>query len=369
MRIVGEFTNKASVIEFQQTLKEYGILSVYDDFKDLSKKTHSAIYRIWIVEEDDFEKALDLYKKNQIHLSPEELSYKKQDATCFELPKPVKKISSLYITKMLVWICVILFIVDLFNRPDSSKSIGFLDQNIGLTPLQTKLLFDYPLYFEYLDPFLQRNSIHGTKDFEQLSPQAQQEFKLMSEIPTWNGLSQIILQNSLNSYEQLPPGTLFRKIREGEFWRLITPIFLHANFLHLFLNMSWLWILGRQIEIRIGKKQFLLLSCIIAVITNTIQYLMSGPIFLGYSGLITAMTAFIWMRQKVAPWEGYPLPSSVIVFLVFFIVAMCFLEVTSAFLEIFEKIEISPNIANASHISGVIMGCFLGRLNGFSQKI
>ena len=34
----------------------------------------------------------------------------------------------------------------------------------------------------------------------------------------------------------------------GEYWRLITPIFIHANLLHLFVNCYSLYIIGPQVE-------------------------------------------------------------------------------------------------------------------------
>ena len=44
------------------------------------------------------------------------------------------------------------------------------------------------------------------------------------------------------------PLKLDLQILEGQIWRLITPIFLHFSFFHIFFNMWWLYDLGSQLE-------------------------------------------------------------------------------------------------------------------------
>jgi membrane associated rhomboid family serine protease len=45
-------------------------------------------------------------------------------------------------------------------------------------------------------------------------------------------------------------------VGHGEWYRLITGGFLHANILHLGMNMFALWILGSQLEAAVGRLQF-----------------------------------------------------------------------------------------------------------------
>lgn len=40
-------------------------------------------------------------------------------------------------------------------------------------------------------------------------------------------------------------------------WQVITYMFLHANFSHLFFNMFALWMFGRSLEYELGSKRFL----------------------------------------------------------------------------------------------------------------
>ncbi|MEW6212397.1 MAG: rhomboid family intramembrane serine protease, partial [Acidobacteriota bacterium] len=44
--------------------------------------------------------------------------------------------------------------------------------------------------------------------------------------------------------------------KEGEYWRLVTSIFLHIGFLHLFFNNYALWIIGQEIEKLYGAARF-----------------------------------------------------------------------------------------------------------------
>jgi membrane associated rhomboid family serine protease len=47
-------------------------------------------------------------------------------------------------------------------------------------------------------------------------------------------------------------------VAHGEWYRLITGGFLHANILHLGMNMFALWILGSQLEAAVGRLRFAL---------------------------------------------------------------------------------------------------------------
>ena len=63
-----------------------------------------------------------------------------------------------------------------------------------------------------------------------------------------------------------PGGSLYDKwilygplVDHGDWWRLVTAMFLHGFLLHIALNMLSLWFVGRAVELYLGPTRFLLL--------------------------------------------------------------------------------------------------------------
>lgn len=76
-------------------------------------------------------------------------------------------------------------------------------------------------------------------------------------------------------------------IREGQYYRLITGAFLHANFLHLLCNMYSLFILGSQLESFIGKFKFLIVYFFSAITASLMSMIfLKDGISVGASGAI-----------------------------------------------------------------------------------
>ena len=110
------------------------------------------------------------------------------------------------------------------------------------------------------------------------------------------------------------------EVRHGQVWRLITPIFLHFNLLHILFNLLWLRDLGGALEPRIGTLKLMVMVLSIAAVSNVAQYAISGPSFGGMSGIVYALLGYIWIKGKLDPGAGMALhPSTVTMMLAWFV--------------------------------------------------
>ena len=235
------------------------------------------------------------------------------------------------------------------------------------TPVEKILLFDYPHSYELLDSIAAQYGYNALLYPEKLPDTGKALYQEALLHKSWQGVYPKLItflrpvSNDKNAQITLQE-PLFEKIRQGQVWRIVTPIFLHADILHLFFNMLWVLIIGTQIEARLGTCKYIGFIVLIAIFSNTLQYIMCGPAFLGFSGVICGMVFFIRARQHVAPWEGYQMATATFHFIVFFIGILAGLSTLTFILEFFQKITLPIQIANTAHVSGAMIGWVLGRL-------
>jgi len=93
-------------------------------------------------------------------------------------------------------------------------------------------------------------------------------------------------------------------IEQGEYWRLITPVFIHIGLMHLAFNMVALLTIGRIGEIVFGHTRFLAIYLISGVTGVLLSYLMTRSLSAGASGaifgIVGAMIAF-GLRNRGTP--------------------------------------------------------------------
>lgn len=100
---------------------------------------------------------------------------------------------------------------------------------------------------------------------------------------------------SITNYTALKMGANFASlIRQGEVWRVITYMFLHASLLHLIVNMYSLYALGASVENFLGRWKFIVVYFVSGICggllsaatgSNTISVGASGAIF-GLAGAL-----------------------------------------------------------------------------------
>ncbi|MGY2400779.1 rhomboid family intramembrane serine protease [Pseudomonas sp. SDO5271_S396] len=154
--------------------------------------------------------------------------------------------------------------------------------------------------------------------------------------------------------------SLADSLASGQWWRLVTPMLIHFGILHLAMNGMWYWELGRRIEVRQGSINLLGLTLLFSLVSNYAQYAYGGPsLFGGLSGVLYGLLGHCWIFQLLSPNPAYRLPRGVLaMMLIWLVLCMSGLISMIGFGE----------IANAAHLSGLLIGCLTGLLGGLYNR-
>jgi membrane associated rhomboid family serine protease len=98
-------------------------------------------------------------------------------------------------------------------------------------------------------------------------------------------------------------------IAKGEWWRVVTGGFMHANILHIAFNMFALWSVGMVLERMIGRLRFALIYAVSLLGGAVGALLLSDPMTptVGASGAIFGVfgaLVFLQMSRGISPWQG-----------------------------------------------------------------
>lgn len=142
-------------------------------------------------------------------------------------------------------------------------------------------------------------------------------------------------------------------IRDGEVWRLVTPMFLHVGLWHLVCNMMVLYFVGSRMEEIYGSREFLAFYLLAGVFANTAYFLthLAGlqpfAFAVGASGAVNAalvLYALHFPRQQVLLFFVIPMPVGVLV------IAFIALDALGALG------AVRGQIAYAVHLGGALFG-------------
>lgn len=135
-------------------------------------------------------------------------------------------------------------------------------------------------------------------------------------------------------------------IAQGEWWRIITSMFLHLGFTHVLFNMFSLFLFGPELEKIAGKMRFLTIYFLAGIFGIAASFLIEDPTYtsVGASGAIYGMfgafAALVYYTRHL-----FPQLKQIILPLIVVSVIMTFLM---------------PNINITAHLGGLITGFILG---------
>lgn len=147
---------------------------------------------------------------------------------------------------------------------------------------------------------------------------------------------------------------LLPEIRNGQYWRLITPIFIHFGVLHIVFNSLWLWELGGAIERTSQAWKLGLLVFVMGLLSNLAQYFYAGPYFGGLSGVVYGLLGYVWAYGRFNPMARLALNQSVMIMMLIWFV-LCWTGI------------LGP-IANMAHTAGLLVGLLWGWLEAVAVK-
>ncbi|HMB24039.1 MAG TPA: rhomboid family intramembrane serine protease [Anaerolineales bacterium] len=133
-------------------------------------------------------------------------------------------------------------------------------------------------------------------------------------------------------------------IRQGEIWRLLTPMLIHGSLVHIGFNMYALLSFGVSLERHFGRGRFLLLYLLGAFAGNVASFLFTEANSLGAStaifGLLGAEAVFLIQNRKLFAGQFRNAIGNII-----------FIAVINLFL-----IGSLANVDNWGHIGGLLGG-------------
>lgn len=142
-------------------------------------------------------------------------------------------------------------------------------------------------------------------------------------------------------------------VKNGEFYRLVTCGFLHADIIHLICNMYSLNIIGTQIESFIGKKKFLFVYFISLVTGSMLSGVLNVGWSVGASGAIFGLLgSLLYFGYHYRIYLGSVMRSQIIPIII--------LNLGIGF--------IVPNIDMSAHIGGLVGGLLATMATGIERK-
>ncbi|MFC0004164.1 rhomboid family intramembrane serine protease [Micromonospora siamensis] len=139
-------------------------------------------------------------------------------------------------------------------------------------------------------------------------------------------------------------------VADGDWYRLVTAMFLHYGLVHLLLNMWALWVLGRTLEAALGPLRFLALYLIAGLGGNVAVYLFSpaNQPSAGASTAIFGLFAAIFVIMRRLGRDTSAIVPILVVNLIFTFTV--------------------PGISIAGHLGGLVVGALMGLVLAYAPR-
>ncbi len=159
-------------------------------------------------------------------------------------------------------------------------------------------------------------------------------------------LVQIVAPGLANSLV-LNPRTVFSELK---LYQLVTYLFLHGGFFHLFINLFVLFMFGRELEIRWGTGKFLFYYFFCGIGSGVLTGLFSQYPVVGASGAIYGLLlayGVLFPNRYILIWFVLPIKAK-------------YLVVIFAVMEFFASMRnTGDGISHISHLGGMVFGAIL----------
>lgn len=145
-----------------------------------------------------------------------------------------------------------------------------------------------------------------------------------------------------------------------QYWRLLTPMFIHFGWMHIVFNLLWVWEIGRRIELLNGSSVLLLVTIVSSLGANLLQYAISGPgLFGGMSGVVFGYLSHCLVWDKLVPGKPMGVRSGIYVFMLVFLVL--------GFSGVVDLLGVGT-LANGAHLGGLLGGVLTGSVAAWLQQ-
>jgi membrane associated rhomboid family serine protease/antitoxin component YwqK of YwqJK toxin-antitoxin module len=143
---------------------------------------------------------------------------------------------------------------------------------------------------------------------------------------------------------------------DGEPWRIITSMFMHANIIHLFANMFGLYQIGRLLEDDLGSLRLLLVYMITGIFGGVASLVFNLFVFsVGASGAVFGLYGYYIVNELLVHYRDRSALINIVTSFAVFVVINYF-------------IAISMPVDTAAHIGGVVSGAVLATTARFRRR-